>query len=42
MDKLVGERTITNTFSNWDGKYDIEKIKMTSFLAQEVEAAAKK
>lgn len=27
--------------SNWDTKYDIEKIKMTGFLAQEVEQAAK-
>lgn len=25
----------------WEGKYDIEKIKMTGFLAQEVEQAAK-
>src|SRR5688500_1654043 len=25
---------------DWEGKYDIEKIKMTGFLAQEVEAAA--
>jgi hypothetical protein len=26
---------------NWDSKYDIEKIKMTGFLAQDVEQAAK-
>jgi len=25
---------------NWEGKYDIEKIKMTGFIAQDVEAAA--
>ena len=28
--------------TNWDGKYDIEKIRMTGFLAQEVDEAAKK
>lgn len=27
---------------NWDGKYDIEKIQFSGFLAQEVDAAAKK
>jgi hypothetical protein len=26
---------------NWEGKYDIEKIKMSGFIAQEVEQAAK-
>ncbi|MGZ4158842.1 MAG: tail fiber domain-containing protein, partial [Bacteroidia bacterium] len=28
--------------ANWDGKYDIEKIKFSGFIAQEVEASAKK
>ena len=28
-------------FKPWDGMYDIEKIRMTGFLAQDVEAAAK-
>ncbi len=27
--------------TDWEGKYDIEKIKMTGFIAQEVEKAAK-
>jgi hypothetical protein len=26
---------------DWEGKYDIEKIKMTGFIAQEVDKAAK-
>ena len=29
------------TEGDWDGKYDIEEIKMTGFIAQEVEQAAK-
>ena len=28
--------------SNWEGKYDIEKIQFTGFIAQEVDAAAQK
>lgn len=28
--------------STWDSKYDVEKIKFTGFIAQEVEAAAEK
>jgi hypothetical protein len=27
--------------ADWDGKYDLEKVKMTGFLAQDVEKAAK-
>ncbi len=42
MDRLLGDRAKTDTLPDWEGKYDIEKIKMTGFLAQEVEAAAKK
>ncbi|MBK9255969.1 MAG: tail fiber domain-containing protein [Saprospiraceae bacterium] len=42
MDRLLGDKVKTDTLPDWEGKYDIEKIKMTGFLAQEVEAAAKK
>ncbi|HNI44890.1 MAG TPA: hypothetical protein PK230_09365, partial [Chitinophagales bacterium] len=42
MDRLLGDRAKTDTLPDWEGKYDIEQIKMTGFLAQEVEAAAKK
>ncbi|GDX48301.1 hypothetical protein LBMAG25_11190 [Bacteroidota bacterium] len=38
QNQLMG---ITDT-ANWQGKYDIEKIQFTGFIAQEVEAAAKK
>ena len=27
--------------TNWEGKYDIEKMRMTGFLAQDVEEAAR-
>jgi hypothetical protein len=37
MNKKFSEKNDTN----WEGKYDIEKIKMTGFIAQEVENAAK-
>ncbi|HYV93848.1 MAG TPA: tail fiber domain-containing protein, partial [Chitinophagales bacterium] len=36
--KLLG----INDTSNWEGKYDIEKIAFTGFIAQEVDAAAGK
>ncbi len=42
MDRLLGDKAKTDTMPDWEGKYDIEKIRMTGFLAQEVEAAAKK
>lgn len=32
---------IKPTEKNWEGKYDVEKIKMSGFFAQEVEEAAK-
>ena len=41
MDRLLGDRAKTDTLPDWEGKYDIEKIKMTGFLAAAVEAAAK-
>ena len=37
------EKILSNALSeNWTGKYDIQKMQFTGFLAQEVEAAAKK
>jgi hypothetical protein len=37
------EKILANALSeNWTGKYDIQKMQFTGFLAQEVEAAAKK
>ncbi len=38
MDRLLGDKAKTDTLPDWEGKYDIEKIKMTGFFAQEVEA----
>ena len=37
QDNLLGRKT-----EDWNGKYDIEKIQFTGFIAQDVEAAAKK
>jgi hypothetical protein len=36
--EMVGK---TNTDHDWKGKYDLEKVRMTGFLAQDVETAAR-
>lgn len=35
------EKLIETSTKDWEGKYDVEKIKMTGFFAQDVEDAAK-
>ncbi|HEV7780638.1 MAG TPA: tail fiber domain-containing protein, partial [Chitinophagaceae bacterium] len=37
----ISKKTVDSFQHNWASKYDIEKMRMTGFLAQEVEKAAK-